>query len=61
MTVYANTELNLVEAGDTVEAGQVIALVGAGFEGEEPHLHFEVLKYGDPVSPRDFYPDLFER
>jgi murein DD-endopeptidase MepM/ murein hydrolase activator NlpD len=61
MTVYANTELNLVEAGDTVEAGQVIALVGAGFEGDEPHLHFEVLKFGDPVSPRDFYPDLFER
>lgn len=61
MTVYANTELNLVKAGDTVEAGQVIALVGAGFEGEEPHLHFEVLKYGGPVSPRDFYPDLFER
>ena len=60
MTVYANNELNLVEPGDVVEAGQVIALVGAGFEGEEPHLHFEVLKFGAPVSPRDFYPDLFE-
>lgn len=60
MTVYANNELNLVEPGDVVEAGQVIALVGAGFEGEEPHLHFEVLRFGQPVSPRDFYPELFE-
>ena len=58
-TVYANNELNLVETGDSVEAGQVIALVGAGFEGSEPHLHFEVLKHGEPVSPREYFPDLF--
>lgn len=58
-TVYANNELNLVETGDNVEAGQVIALVGAGFEGSDPHLHFEVLKHGEPVSPREYFPDLF--
>jgi murein DD-endopeptidase MepM/ murein hydrolase activator NlpD len=58
-TVYANSDLNLVEVGDGVEAGQVVALVGAGFEGNEPHLHFEVLKFGEPVSPREYFLDLF--
>jgi len=52
-TVYANLGLNLVEVGDTVRVGQVIGLVGAGREGPTPHLHFEVLKDGDHVSPTD--------
>lgn len=57
-TVYANNERNLVAAGDTVLAGEVIALVGSGFEGEEPHLHFEVWIYGVPVSPGSVLPEL---
>jgi len=58
-TVYADNELNLVAAGDSVEAGQVIALVGAGAEGAEPHLHFEVWKAGKPIPPREAIPELF--
>jgi murein DD-endopeptidase MepM/ murein hydrolase activator NlpD len=58
-TVYANNESNLVTRGDSVEAGQVISLVGAGFEGDVPHLHFEVLEQGEPVSPRSHFPDSF--
>jgi len=58
-TVYANNGSNLVTRGDSVEAGQVISLVGAGFEGEAAHLHFEVLEQGKPVSPRRHFPDSF--
>lgn len=58
-TVYANNELNLVAVNDAVEPGQIIALVGAGSEGAEPHLHFEVWVHGKPVSPASYFPDLF--
>jgi murein DD-endopeptidase MepM/ murein hydrolase activator NlpD len=57
-TVYANNERNLVAAGDTVLAGEVIALVGSGFEGEEPHLHFEVWIRGTPVPPESVLAEL---
>jgi len=52
-TIYANLGLNLVEVGDTVRVGQVIGLVGAGREGQAPHLHFEVIQGGTPVPPQD--------
>lgn len=55
-TLYANLELNLVDEGDTVRTGQVIGLVGVGYEGTMPHLHFEVLEHGRPVSPWDWLP-----
>lgn len=41
--------------GDSVNAGDVIGLVGAS-KGEsvtEPHLHFEVYKDGEAVDPKD--------
>jgi murein DD-endopeptidase MepM/ murein hydrolase activator NlpD len=55
-TVYANLGLTLVEVGDTVRVGQVIGLVGVGREGQAPHLHFEVLRDGEHVSPTDLIP-----
>ncbi len=58
-TVYANNELNLVEKGNSVGAGQVIALVGAGPEGKVPHLHFEVWQGDVAVPPREAIPELF--
>ncbi len=58
-TVYANDDLILVALGDSVEAGQVIALVGTGPEGVKPHLHFEVWRGGRPVPPRSVIPQLF--
>jgi murein DD-endopeptidase MepM/ murein hydrolase activator NlpD len=58
-TVYANAEMFLVDVGDRVRAGQVIALVGQGHEGLQPHLHFQVLRGGRPVDPRDWVPELF--
>jgi murein DD-endopeptidase MepM/ murein hydrolase activator NlpD len=57
-TVYANAGRSLVAVGDTVLAGQVIALVGAGFEGKDPHLHFEVRLNGTAVPPDRYIPTL---
>lgn len=58
-TVYANNELLLTAVGDSVEAGQAIALVGSGFEGEVPHLHFEVLQGGRPVNPQEVIAETY--
>lgn len=58
-TIYASNEVNLVAPGDSVEAGQVIALVGVCAESATPHLHFEVRKGSSPMRPRDAIPDLF--
>lgn len=58
-TVYASNEVNLVAPGDSVEAGQVIALVGVCAESAAPHLHFEVRRRSSPMRPRDAIPDLF--
>lgn len=55
---YANLSKGiLVEVGDVVKQGQVIAGVGdtSLFESAEPpHLHFEVLKDEQPVDPNNY-------
>ena len=46
-----------VEAGDTVEAGQELGAIGMTAlveTGQEPHLHFEVYRDGEPVDPAGF-------
>jgi len=53
-TRYAhNTEL-LVDRGDRVEAGQVIARMGRTGRATGTHLHYEVLRDGDAVDPVPF-------
>ena len=42
VTVYAHHERNLVQAGQRVTVGQVIARVGSTGHATGPHLHFEV-------------------
>ena len=47
----------MVGEGDVVKAGDVISGVGitALFESmDPPHLHFEVLKDGNPIDPASF-------
>ena len=58
ITVYGSLSTDeMVETGDTVEAGTIISGVGstALFESMEPaHLHLEMLKDGVYVNPADY-------
>jgi murein DD-endopeptidase MepM/ murein hydrolase activator NlpD len=51
MTSSAHLERMLVKAGDKVESGQLIGLVGSTGLSTGPHLHFEVLHDGKAVDP----------
>ena len=50
-TRYGHTEKNLVHAGDSVQAGTTLALVGNSGRSTGPHLHFEVRRNGRAVNP----------
>lgn len=51
VTRYAQLDSYIVRKGDTVEAGDTIAAVGASGRATGPHLHFEVLADGEPIDP----------
>lgn len=53
-TLYAHADRILVKAGDYVDRGQVIALVGDTGLATGPHLHFEVRVRGTPVDPMKY-------
>lgn len=48
---YAHASALLVNEGDRIETGQVLARVGSTGNSTGPHLHFEVRIDGDPVDP----------
>lgn len=50
-SMYGHTSRLLVQVGQEVEAGQVIALSGNTGRSTAPHLHFEVRQNGRPVDP----------
>ncbi len=54
MTRYGHNSKNLVNVGDKIKRGQVIALVGNTGRSTGPHVHYEVLVNGIPVSPRNY-------
>lgn len=53
-TVYAHNSRNLVEEGQFVERGDVIAEVGASGNASGPHVHFEVRRNRAPQDPMDY-------
>ncbi len=50
-TWYAHLSQIDVRAGDCVEAGRVIGLIGATGLASSEHLHFEVHDHGHPTDP----------
>jgi murein DD-endopeptidase MepM/ murein hydrolase activator NlpD len=52
---YKHCSVLLKKAGETVKAGEVIAVVGnSGEQTTGPHLHFELWFNGRPVNPKDY-------
>jgi len=53
-TLYGHASKLLVRAGDVVMPHQKIALVGSTGRSTGPHLHFEVIRNGRRVEPRQY-------
>ncbi len=60
-TRYAHLSKALVKPGDTVRRGQVIGLVGNTGKSVGEHLHYEVIKDGEPVNPDRYILVRFNR
>ena len=52
ITTYAHNATLLVEVGDVVRRGQVIARVGDTGEATQTMLHFELRKGRTPIDPQ---------
>jgi murein DD-endopeptidase MepM/ murein hydrolase activator NlpD len=50
-TMYGHASRLLVHDGDSVQAGQVIALSGNSGRSTAPHLHFEIRRDGKSLDP----------
>jgi murein DD-endopeptidase MepM/ murein hydrolase activator NlpD len=54
MTRYAHNQQNLVQVGDRVKFGQIIAKVGSSGRSTGPHCHFEVWLNGRAMNPYNY-------
>ncbi|NQZ06494.1 MAG: M23 family metallopeptidase [Algicola sp.] len=50
-TRYGHNEQLLVEVGDVVDKGQLIAKMGSSGRSTGPHVHYEILKGGKQINP----------
>ena len=57
VTAYAHNDVMLVEKGQPVRQGQVIAKVGQTGSAGEPQLHFEIRQHLKAVDPLGFLND----
>jgi murein DD-endopeptidase MepM/ murein hydrolase activator NlpD len=51
VTIYAHNNENLVQVGDVVEAGGVVATAGRSGHASGSHLHFEIRREGMAFNP----------
>jgi murein DD-endopeptidase MepM/ murein hydrolase activator NlpD len=58
ISAYAHCDQMLVQRGQKVARGQVIARVGSTGNVSEPQLHFELRRGNHPVDPREFLAPL---
>ena len=54
VTRYGHNKKLMVEVGDRIRQGQVIATMGSSGRSTGPHVHFEVLKNGKAVNPTKY-------
>ncbi|MDR1414403.1 MAG: M23 family metallopeptidase [Odoribacteraceae bacterium] len=54
-TLYAHLEKINVRKGQRVERGDVIGLLGNSGQVAGPHLHYEVLRNGQPTDPVNYF------
>jgi murein DD-endopeptidase MepM/ murein hydrolase activator NlpD len=55
-TLYAHNQVLKVRLGETVEQGQVIALLGSTGHSTGPHIHFEMRRSHAALDPRKVLP-----
>jgi murein DD-endopeptidase MepM/ murein hydrolase activator NlpD len=53
-TVYGHNKINMVNKGQKIYKGDVVALSGNTGRSSAPHLHYEVIKDGAPVDPSPY-------
>lgn len=54
MSLYGNTQALLKQAGDIIEAGETIALVGQSGGQQSPGLYFELRHKGGAINPSNW-------
>lgn len=54
-TLYAHLSKINVKAGQHINRGDVVGLVGSTGKSTGPHLHYEVIKNGQKIDPINFF------
>jgi murein DD-endopeptidase MepM/ murein hydrolase activator NlpD len=54
VTYYGHNSKILVNSGDFVKRGEVIAFSGNSGRSSAPHLHYEIRNHAIPIDPKEF-------
>ncbi len=54
VTRYGHCKETLVQVGQTVKKGEVVAIMGSTGRSTGPHVHFEVMRNGRHVDPKRY-------